>query len=306
MDSSSRLVAVTGAAGVVGRHLCEHLRRRGWRVRALVRNVDVYPWAEQGIERVRLDLPGAVDASLLDGVDTLIHAAYATRSVDAQEAERVNEAGTARLLDAARARAVRRFVFVSSLSARADAPSYYGRSKHAIESRLDAARDLVVRPGLVLAADGGLAQRMWRAVARLPVVPLFDGGRTEVQTIHVDDLAEGFARAIERDLTGTLCLAEPEGRSMRELLSTFAVAAGTRPRLVAVPAQPALWALRALEALGIRLGASSENLRGLLALRHADTAGDLRRLDLRVRPARESISALAPAFAAALASESKR
>lgn len=306
MHSTERLVAVTGASGVVGRPLCDHLRRRGWGVRALVRNVESYPWAEQGIERVRLDLSETLDGAALDGADTVIHAAYATREVDAREAERVNERGTARLLDAARARAVRQFVFVSSLSARDDAPSYYGRSKRAIELRLDPARDLVVRPGLVLAADGGLAQRIWCAVARLPVVPLFDGGRTEVQTIHVDDLAEAFARAIERDLTGTLLLAEPNGLSMKDLLKSFADAAGARPRFVAMPALPALLALRAIEALGIRLGASSENLRGLLALRHVDTAPDLRGLDLRVRPARESIAALSDAFAVATRSPAAR
>ncbi len=258
-----------------------------------MRNAEAYPFSERGIERVQVDLPDLFDIASLDGVDTVIHAAYATRFRTVAAARRVNEEGTARVLGAARAQGVRRFVFISSTSAHPEARSYYGRSKFAWEKRLDPARDLVVRPGLVLAHDDGLAQRLWRAVARLPVVPLLGGGRQIVQTVHIDDLCEAFVRALDLDLTGAINVAEAEGGSMRELLTLLACAAGTRPLMLPLPVTPVLWALRALEALRLPLPVSSENLLGLVALRRVETAADLQRLGIPLREARASVADLA-------------
>src|SRR5947199_10708936 len=40
------------------------------------------------------------------------------------------------------------------------------------------------------------------------VVPLFGGGRQPLQTVHLDDLCEVVARALERELTGASHVAE--------------------------------------------------------------------------------------------------
>jgi nucleoside-diphosphate-sugar epimerase len=289
--TSSRAVAITGASGLIGRHLCDHLSDAGWRVRALVRNPAAF--RRPGIERERIDLPDFVDQAAFAGIDTVIHAAYATRSTDLAAAQRVNEQGTANILAAARAAGVRKFVFISSLSAHAGATSYYGRSKLAIESRLDASRDLVIRPGLVLAADGGLALRMWQSVARSSIVPIFDRGRQMVQTIHIDDLCTAVERAVEMDLSGVLNLAEPVAIPMSELLAIFARASGTKPFLLPIPSAPALLALRVLESAHVPLPVTAENLRGLRSMRRMETAADLARLGVNVRAAAVSIADLA-------------
>src|SRR6185436_7196060 len=188
-----RTIAITGASGVVGRHLCMHFLRAGWRVRALVRNASA-PAFDSRVETFAIDLPETIDTRAFDGADAVVHAAYATRGGAAEAVRRTNELGTARVIDAARAARVRRFIFVSTLAARADADSYYGRSKKRLEDQLDAARDLAIRPGLVLAADGGLAQRLWSTMRTLHVAPLIAGGRQIVQTVHIDDLCAAFQR----------------------------------------------------------------------------------------------------------------
>jgi len=228
----------------------------------------------------------------------VVHAAYATRGGAAEAMRRTNELGTARVIDAARAARVRRFIFVSTLAARADADSYYGRSKKRLEDQLDAARDLAIRPGLVLAADGGLAQRLWSTMRTLHVAPLIAGGRQIVQTVHIDDLCAAFQRSIELDLTGVLTVAEPEGMPMRDFLAALASAAHARYVTIPVPGRAGILALRALEALGVRLPVTSDNVRGLVAMRHVDTSTDARRLGVRIRAANESIADLAPAFIA--------
>jgi len=293
---TGRIIAITGATGVIGRHLCRHFLRAGWTVRALVRNpAAIEP---SGIAGFRLDLPDVVDADAFRGADVVVHAAWATRGESEDVARRTNEDGTMRVVEAARSSGVRRLIFISSLSARADAGSYYGRSKKRIEDRLDAARDLVIRPGLVLAADGGLASRLWRSIATTHVAPLIGGGRQLVQTVHVDDLCAAIDRAISLDLTGVLNIAEPDGILMRELLAALASSIHARCLTVRIPVRAGALALRAVEALGMRLPVTSDNLRGLIGMRYIAAVADAGWLGVRIRAARESIADLAPEFLA--------
>src|SRR6185436_3184537 len=128
---------------------------------------------------------------------------------DVARAARVNEEGTRRLLETSRRAGGPRFVFVSSVGAHRDAPNYYGRSKHAMEQLLDPARDLVVRPGTILAREGQSIFLQMRDQARKThVLPVFGGGKQPLQTAHVDDVCEAIARALERGVTGAINVAE--------------------------------------------------------------------------------------------------
>jgi nucleoside-diphosphate-sugar epimerase len=291
-DEESRVLAVTGASGLLGTHFCDHFRRRGWQVRALQRRASDYPFSEPGIQVHGCDLPDVLDEAALRGASVVVHCAYTTRPTDPEETRRVNEDGTLRVLAATRA-AGARFVFVSSIAAHPAAMSYYGRSKHALEQRLDPARDLILRPGLVLAREGGLIGRLSATVRRTRVVPIFGDGRQRLQTVHVDDLCLGLEQALSLGMAGVLTVAEPDGIPYRELLGLLADRTGRRCVTVRVPVAPALAGLRAAERAGIRLPVSSDSLLGLTRLRHVDTGSDLRRLGIRLRPARESLAALA-------------
>lgn len=261
-------------------------------VHALVRDVTHYPFDKPGIRVFHADLPDSLDETAFQRADFVIHAAYATTANPPTIAMRVNEGGTARVLAAARSAGVARFVFVSSLAAHAGARSYYGRSKHMLEQQLDYSRDLTIRPGLILARHEGLFERLRRSVEHSPVVPLFGGGLQILQTVHVDDLCEGFERALLKGLTGTLNIAEPGGITMREFLEEIARRLRRNVIMVPLPGAPALWLLRSFERLRIPLPVTSENLLGLLSMQHADTASDLARLGLTVRDARQSLAEL--------------
>jgi len=284
-------VAVTGASGSLGRALVGHLAGRGWTVRALVRDPAAFARLRPGTPAARCDLPDVLDAAALASVDALVHAAYPTRLTDLEEIRRVNEDGTRRVLAAAHAAGVPRAVFVSSIAAAPDAPSYYARSKHALESLFDPTRDAVVRPGLILAREGhGLFQQMRDAIRRIHTLPVFGGGRQPLQTVHVGDVCEAIARVIERGLGGSFNVAEPEPMTFAEFLRTLARGLGTRCFLVPLPFAPVLAAVRALEAGGIPFPLRTESLLGIRALRQVPVADDLRRLDLRVRSAAESLA----------------
>ena len=289
----SRTVAITGASGMLGTHLAEYFRRAGWRVRALMRDPSWDPFRERGTERARLDLERPIATETLAGADILIHAAYTTRFSSLAAARRVNIEGTARLIAAARS-ANARFVFVSSLAARVDAPSFYGRSKFEVEQLLTAPDDLVIRPGLILAQEGGLANRLRHAIARTHVMPLFGGGSQIVQTVHVDDLCAAFERAVGMAGAASLNVAEPDGITMRDLLRLLAGAAGVRALPLPLPVSPLLTLVRALERMRVRMPFSSENLLGLTGMRRVETRADLQRLRIELRTARESLRDLFP------------
>jgi nucleoside-diphosphate-sugar epimerase len=184
---------------------------------------------------------------------------------------------------------VGRIVFISSMSAHADAISLYGRTKLEVEALLDPTRDLAVRPGHIV-GEGGVFWRTAESIARLPCIPLFSDGEERLQTIHLDDVCEGIRRAIELDCSGTLLLSERDPVALRELYAAIALALGKRPRFLRVPGGLALGLLRAAERAGFSLPVSSDNLLGLQRLRAFDVAGDLRRIGLHPRTMRESLA----------------
>ncbi len=283
-------VAVTGASGFVGGAIGRTLAARGMAVRALVRDPARAP---AGWGAARCELPDRIDPAALEGVDAVVHCAYATRETDLARARRVNEDGTRALVEAARRAGVRRLVFVSTILASPDAPSYYARSKYGLEQLFDPARDAVVRPGLVIGRDGqGLFQQLLDNMRRLRVVPLFGGGRQPLQTVHADDVSAAVARVLERDLAGAFNVAEPDPPTLGAFLRMMAARLGIRCLFVPLPFGPTLAGLRAIEALRLPFPLRSENLLGLQGLRQVPVADDLHRLDLRVRPAAESLAAV--------------
>ena len=112
----------------------------------------------------------------------------------------MEERAATALCDCARRFGVPRFVYLSSIEARADASSPYGRLKWEIERVVLAKRGTVIRPGLVY---GGDAQRgvfhALDAFARCtPAVPAFFPS-PRVQPLHVDDLCRALANMIEEE-----------------------------------------------------------------------------------------------------------
>ncbi|MBI5153913.1 NAD-dependent epimerase/dehydratase family protein [Candidatus Poribacteria bacterium] len=289
ITSGRRVVCITGANGFLGAELCRRFFQAGWEVRAGVRHPESYRAIDPRQPVFHCDLPDRLNEGGFVGADVCIHAAYSTRGADAETARRVNEAGSRAVLAACRGAGVGHLVFVSSCSAHEAALSYYGRSKFAFEQQLDPGRDLAIRPGLII-GRGGLFERMCETIRSSGVIPLFDGGRQIVQTIHLDDAARGIVLAVEQNRTGRIVLAEPEGIEMRELLRAVAGHLGRKPLFVPFPAGLALAVMRAIEAVGVRLPVTSENLLGLKGMIHQESAADLASLGLVVHTALQSVA----------------
>lgn len=179
-------IALTGATGFVGQAVLDEAERRGLAVRALARRPQA---ARQGVAWIAGDL--TVETALADLVrdtDAVVHIAGLTSSHDPAAFTTCNVEGTAALIAAAKAAKAKRFIFVSSLSAREPALSAYGASKAVAEKLVEASGldwTIVRPPGVYGPRDLDYFE-MFRS-AKLGFVPLPPRGASSI--IHVEDLA---------------------------------------------------------------------------------------------------------------------
>lgn len=200
---------MTGAAGFVGRRLCEYLHSQGHEVVALLRrSAAAGSWHRSFCcELGREALPNG----LMEGVDGVFHLANLAHAdpadCEADKYWRVNVAGTEALLTAARQAGVGSFIYFSSVKAVVEPGKRcvdenwdgmptdpYGRSKREAERRVlstGAACGMHVcnlRPALVYGPGvKGNLFRMLRTVARRRFPPLPDFGNRR-SMVSLDDL----------------------------------------------------------------------------------------------------------------------
>ena len=234
----SKLVAVTGATGFVGPHLVAALARRGWKIRLLVRRWSPLP-SLAGVE-AELVLGDVSDEAalrrLVDGADTVIHAAGLIKARRSSDFRTVNRDGTA-LVSALAPTAC--FVLLSSLAAREPLLSPYGASKRAAEEAV-AGRSgpwLAVRAPAVYGPGDRETLAYFRAVAR-GFAPRPNLPDARLSLIHVADLAEALALAVERPPPASVCEIDDGregGYGYGDMQAAAEAALGRTARTLAIP-----------------------------------------------------------------------
>lgn len=233
----SRTIAVLGATGVYGRHLLPRLQARGHRVRALVR-------------RPSPDLPDARAADIfdgeslrraIDGCDVVINLATSVPRPDQKPDyamnDRIRQEGTATLIAACRAVGTRRLIQQGIAMVHAGGgealldESTAPRSGPATRSAIDMEamlRDsglshLILRGGLFYGPGTG-REAQWLAAARDGSLTVPGDGSDFVSLIHVADMAEATALAL--DAQGTLLVVDDHPVRWRDLFAHVAKLAG--------------------------------------------------------------------------------
>jgi 2-alkyl-3-oxoalkanoate reductase len=212
---------ITGATGLVGSHAVEEALRRGFRVKALVRESSDTRWLDaQGVEKVSGDLE---DAQALrrgvEGVDWVFNCAAKVGDWGSlEEFRRLNVEALRLLLDAASDAGVGRFVHVSSLGVyegrdhfgtdettppAAEALDGYTRSKveaEALALTYVRSRGLplsVVRPGFIYGErDRTVLPKLVHSL-RTGRFAYFGSGEQALNCIYVKNLVEAIFLAAE-------------------------------------------------------------------------------------------------------------
>lgn len=217
-------VFVTGATGYIGRAVAEALRRRGHRVAGLTRSAaKAKLLASTEIEPVIGDMR---DPSAWKKADVLIHCAV-EYGADYEALDR-------KTLDALLALGGK-VIYTSGVwqygsggpfdESSEGKPLMPWRSAH--EKRVLAAKGLVIRPGCVYGGTGGLTGLWFQGAVEDKAAPIVGEGDNRWAVVHVEDLANLYARAAESVLAGELLNAVDASRfTVREMAEAASRAAG--------------------------------------------------------------------------------
>ena len=264
------LIAVTGATGFVGRHIATVLARRGHAVRALVRSPSQARALETlGVELVPGDLADAAALTTLTrGASAVVHLVGIIMETGRATFHAVHVEGTRRVVEAARAAGVGRFVYMSAVSARdePDATPYH-RTKWQAEQlvRTSGLSHAVFRPSIISGPESPPIRTLARLHRWSPVVPVFGDGHFPTQPVWVEDVARAFALAVEQPaLAGAFELGGPEVLTYEEFLLAIGRAARHPRPLVHLPLGLARAAAAAFDLLGAAAPLTSDQLQMLV------------------------------------------
>jgi dihydroflavonol-4-reductase len=284
---------VTGATGFVGSAVARTLLGRGHKLRLLVRRgSDRRNVAGLAAELFEGDLtdPDSL-ARAVDGCRYVVHVAadYRLWVPDPAAMLRANVEGSRALLLAAQARGVERIVYCSSVAALgltgdgspADETTpvhpekiigVYKRSKYLAEQ---AVLELVRDEGMPVVIVNPSTPVGPRDIKPTPTGKMiFDAatGRmpayveTGLNIVHVDDVAEGHALALERGEIGERYILGGEDFALGELFALVARIAGRKPPRVKLPLAPLYPVALACEALARGFGVEPVVTRETLAM----------------------------------------
>lgn len=231
-------IFVTGATGFVGHAVVRALLAHGFLVRCLVR-----PGSEallkgfESIDRVPGDVlePDGLSPSV-EGCAAVIHLVGIIREQRASGVtfDRLHTQATANMLGVAREAGVKRYIQMSAVGTRSGAVSRYHRTKWQAEEvvRASALDWTIIRPSLIFGPGDEFISVLARMIRRLPAVPVLGDGQYQVQPVGVEQVAEGFARALRLPLTvaQTYEVGGPEAYRFVDLLDKIGSALG-RPRV---------------------------------------------------------------------------
>lgn len=206
--SNIQSVMVTGATGFVGRSIVRELLARGLTPVCVVRSPEKlrsqHPAEAAGrimavpgdlFDRDALRRAADISQAIIHLVGIII-----ARPMRGQTFERIHVRGTERVLQAAQASKVGRYVHMSALGTRPDGVSRYHQTKWSAEElvRGSGLNWTIFRPSIIHGPDGEFMQLMKRFFCGVmpPAVPYFGSGQSRVQPVSVKDVAHCFVQSL--------------------------------------------------------------------------------------------------------------
>ena len=262
VEGSELKVLVTGVTGFLGGRVATRLAAAGHSVRGFVR--DEARWTDRP-ETAEIAAGDLLDAGTLrraaSGCDALVHCAAMVKAwaKDKSTFDRVNVGGLRYVLDAAKFENARVFytssfialgptdgkIFDEDTPRAPGAPhNDYERTKWAAD-RL--ARDaaaagfpivrlypgIVYGPGAVTAGNHVVQNLILHARGKVP--GLLGAGDRRMSFAYVDDVASGFAAALERAQDGSAYILGGDNKTLVDLFAAFQVETGIAPPELKIP-----------------------------------------------------------------------
>lgn len=259
-------VLVTGGSGYVGSWLARTLVARGDHVVSF--DWLPFPTRDVAVEEVRGDIRDAEALTrACQHVDVIVHtAARVPLTKDHRGFHTINVGGTRTVLEVAERLRIRKVIHISSsaiFGVPRDAPvtsltprrpvDPYGRSKSQAEAVCEAFRArgvhvVMLRPRTIVGPERlGIFHILFDWIAAHKRIYLLGPGTNRLQLLSIHDLCAACLLAIDRADAVTLGIGGRAFGTLREDLGALIAHAGSRSRIVSLPAGPAIAALRVLD-----------------------------------------------------------
>jgi uncharacterized protein YbjT (DUF2867 family) len=238
-------VTVFGGTGFLGRRIVERLTREGMTLRVAIRHPDRVDTLTKSIGGGRT-IPVAADvrdpstvAEAMAGSESVVNAvsAYVEKGGVTYTAVHVDGAGN--IATACREQNIARLVHISGIGANPASRSRYIRARGlgelAVQKTFPPAT--VLRPSVMFAVNEGLVGVLEKLARSTPIIPLIGGGRTRLQPVHVNDVAEAVYQSLRNPVAvgKTYELGGPETYSIREILDLVLARKGHSRRFISIP-----------------------------------------------------------------------
>lgn len=250
-------IFVTGGSGYIGNAVVAALCRAGHAVTALVRTPEKARLVERfGAKSVEGDIkkPGPL-IPLMAEVDAVIHTAF-EMSADGGKIDQQWVSAVLEPLSQSKGRS--RFIYTSGVWVLGDTGGRFVDENASTEKALPmvawrpaveqmvleaAGRGVtpcVIRPGLVYGGSAGILAMLMGSAEKEKAVRIVGEGRNHWPLVHVDDLADLYARCVERAPAGQVFNATDGSRlTLRAIAEALSTAAGCYGKINTTPLEEA-------------------------------------------------------------------
>lgn len=247
-------IFLTGGTGYVGNYVLKTLIDHGYRVKCLVREgTERKIRIKDGYEIFRGDIMDC-DSLLtgMTGCNAIINLVGIIREVPRKGItfNKLHFIATRNCVDVALELGIKRFMQMSALGTRKNAKSMYHKTKYMAEEYLKKSglTYTIFRPSLIFGKEDISTNLFAENIKKLPIFPVFGNGRYHIQPVSVENVAEGFAKAIDckEVFNETFELGGPKKYEFNKLLDAIGKRLGKKVRKLHLPLfviKPLIWLL---------------------------------------------------------------
>jgi nucleoside-diphosphate-sugar epimerase len=263
------LFLITGGSGFLGINLCRYLLARGHRVRSL--DIAPFDYPERCVVESILGDVRVCDTvgKAMRDVDVVVHAAAALPLSACEDIQTTDSEGTRIVLDAAFRHGASRTIFISSTSVYGipdhhplreedglEGVGPYGKAKieaenYCLSFRISGHCVPVLRPKSFVGPERlGVFELLYDWAYDGRNFPVLGSGNNLYQLLDVEDLCEAIYLCATMDRTSvnaTFNVGAKQFGTMKENVQAVLDRAGHGQRVINLPAEPAIWILKALE-----------------------------------------------------------